>query len=165
VHRFLEVEAHLMSELEDGAADRPRDTNSFPATLAVTLVVIGTGLLIWSFMLERENLALLQAHPVLANLLSEAIAFCFGVVILSIVIGRLVAYFGATEKAVGRLSNAILATVLPTRRYRAFLDEVVRHERQLLDEVLRNRKVFEEILRRHDAGRRPPPPDIPSQGS
>ncbi|GIH02955.1 hypothetical protein Rhe02_10220 [Rhizocola hellebori] len=154
-----------MSDVDDGPADQPRDTSRFPATLAVTLVAVGVGLLVWSSMLERDNLALLQAHPVLANLLSEAIAFCFGVVILSLVIGRLIAYFGATEKAVGRLSNAILATVLPTKRYRAFLDEVVRHERQILDEVLKNRKVFEELMRRQDAGRRPPPPDIPSQGS
>jgi hypothetical protein len=128
--------------------------------LAVTLVAIGAGLLIWSLMLERDNLELLQAHPVMANLLSEAIGFCFGVVILSLVLGRLIAYFGATEKAVGRLSNAILATVLPTRRYRAFLEEVVRHERQVLDEVLRNRKVFEEFMRRQDAGRR-----LPMQGA
>jgi hypothetical protein len=150
-----------MSDMEEDVA-QSAEKSRFPATLAVTLVAIGTGLLVWSIRLERDNPELLQAHPVMANLLSEAIGFCFGVVILSIVLGRLVAYFGATEKAVGRLSNAILATVLPTKRYRAFLDEVIRHERQILDEVLKNRKVFEELIRRQDAGRKQPP-DIPGQ--
>jgi hypothetical protein len=152
-----------MSDLDEGAAGGEQRSPSFPATLAIVFVATGVGLLVWSFMLERNNPELLQAHPVMANLLSEAIGFCFGVVILSFVLGRLVAYFGATEKAVGRISNALLTTLLPTKRYRAFLDEVVRHERQILDEVLKNRKVFEELMRRQGAGHKQPP-DIPGQG-
>jgi hypothetical protein len=130
-----------MSDLDEGAAgkaDRPR----FPATLAITLVAVGTGLLIWSYMLERDNPQLLQAHPVMANLLSEAIGFCFGVVILSYLLGWLVTYFGATEKAVGRM---------------------VRHERQILDELLKNRRIFEEFMRRQSVAPKQPP-DVPSQG-
>jgi hypothetical protein len=62
----------------------------FPVGLAVTLLLAGTALFALSLYLEFRQLATLQAHPILVNLLSGTVGFCFGVPVLSLFINRVV---------------------------------------------------------------------------
>ena len=62
----------------------------FPVGLAATLLLAGAALLAVSLYLEFWQLAILQAHPILVNLLSGAVGFCFGVPVLSLFINRVV---------------------------------------------------------------------------
>jgi len=54
-----------------------------PRKLTVLLLSAGLVLLAVSVYLEITELDLLQRHPILVNLLSGAVGFCFGVVALS----------------------------------------------------------------------------------
>jgi hypothetical protein len=62
----------------------------FPTGLAIMLLAAGTTLFALSLYLEFWQLATLQGHPILVNLLSGAIGFCFGLPVLSLVINRVV---------------------------------------------------------------------------
>ncbi|NUT22501.1 MAG: hypothetical protein HOV77_25295 [Hamadaea sp.] len=77
-----------------------------PRSVLITLVTLGTLLLALSVYLELCHLELLSRHPILVNLLSGMVGFCFGVVALSAVLASVL------DGAQRREANAALSAQL-----------------------------------------------------
>jgi hypothetical protein len=84
-----------------------------PSAVVKFLLGLGTALLAVSVYLEETQLGLLQAHPILVNLMSGATGFCFGIVALSAVVSRYVERFELAQQwsAVAGVAKRIRGTV------------------------------------------------------
>ena len=141
-----------------------RSTARIPGSLVAFLVAGGAGLLATAVYLERNHLGFLLAHPILANLISGLIGFCFGVVALSVVLGRLVSYFAAVEGSVNRRVETLLAAVLSGRRRHAAEDWVPEQDRAYLRRLERALHLVKNEEAKRGAGRgeaEPPQPREP----
>jgi hypothetical protein len=120
---------------DEGAAPQSggvRVNTSLPRKIVAILIALGVTLLLISSYLEGHDLDVLQGHPIWANLLSGAIGFCFGLPVLSVLIGRALersrASVEAKDLAVASATTeqslqALLESRPTTLQYLGFSDE------------------------------------------
>jgi hypothetical protein len=86
---------------------RPR----FPIVFTVSMLGLGVALFGAAWYLESHHAAALQRHPIMTNLIASTVAFCFGTVVLTVMLRRIVAFASQVQSLVAMSSSEALIAI------------------------------------------------------